>query len=199
MAVSRKTDAQGLESVALQQAGYFDRADAMQHGFSDQLIRHHLQAGHFERIYPGVYRLAVAPPDPHDDLFLAWVWSNYRGVISHDSALALYGLSDLLPSRVHLIVPLNFRRASGPYLIHRMPLPESEKTTYEGVATTTAARAIVDAAADGADPEQIARAADQAITRGLATWPQIDGLAHRPNYHGRRVALPVIEAARAAA
>jgi predicted transcriptional regulator of viral defense system len=195
----RRADLQGLEQVALEQGGYFDGADAAAHGFSDQLVRHHLRTGRFERIYPGVYRLAIAPPSPHDDLLLAWVWSNRRGVISHDSALALYGLSDLLPSHIHLTVPSEFGRTSAPYVVHRVLLPEADKTTYEGVPVTSAARAIVDAAADGADLEQIARAASQAVERGLATWSQIDMLARRPHYHGRRVALPAIEAARAAA
>jgi predicted transcriptional regulator of viral defense system len=194
-----KPDSRALELLALQHGGYFDRADALAHGFSKQLLQHHVATGRFERVYPGVYRLAVAPPAQHDDLLLAWVWSNYRGAVSHDSALALYGLSDLLPSHIHLTVPVDFRRASGPYTIHRVPLPDADRTTYEGVATTTAARAIVDAAADGADPEQIARAVDQSIARGLATGPQIEALARRPHYRGRRVALPVIEAARAAA
>jgi predicted transcriptional regulator of viral defense system len=197
--MATQTDPRGLEQLALEQGGYFDRADALAHGFSNQLVHHHVRSGRFERVYPGVYRLATAPPAPHDELLLAWVWSNYRGVISHDSALALFGLSDLLPSQVHLTVPIDFRRASGPYVIHRVPLPDADRTTYEGVATTTAARAIVDAAADGADPEQVARAIKQAIARGLATWPQIEALARRPHYQGRRIALPVIHAARVAA
>jgi len=197
--MSTEPDLHGLESLALQRGGYFDRADALAHAFTDQLLRHHRSSGRFERVYPGVYRLAVSPTAPHDELLLAWVWSNFRGTVSHDSALALYRLSDVLPARVHLTVPLNFRRASGPYVVHRVPLPESDRATYEGVTTTTAARAIVDAAADGADPEQIARAGGQATRRGLATWSQIEELALRPHYRGRRLALPVIEAARAAA
>lgn len=195
--MTHQPDSSGLELLALEHGGYFDRADALAHGFSNQLVHHHVRTGRFERIYPGVYRLAIAPPAQHDDLLLAWVWSNYRGTISHDSALALYGLSDLLPSQIHLTVPIDFRRASGPYVIHRVPLPDADRTTYEGVATTTAARAVVDAAADGADPEQVTRATDQAIVRGLATWNQIEALARRPYYRGRRVALPVIEAAHA--
>jgi hypothetical protein len=46
--------------------------------------------------------------------------------------------------------------------------PDSDRAKYEGVATATAARAIVDAATD---PEQIARAGAQAVARRLATWP----------------------------
>src|SRR6266542_1999121 len=110
MAAPRYTD---LEKLALAHGGYFDRADAQAHGVGDVALRRGLAKGRYERIYPGVYRLAIPPTSPHDELFLAWVWSNYRAVISHESALALYGLSDRLPSQVHLSVPLDFRRASG--------------------------------------------------------------------------------------
>lgn len=195
----REPDLQGLQTGALEQGGYFDRADARAHGLSDPVLRYHVQRGRFERIYPGVYRLTIAPVSRHDDLLLAWAWSNQRGVISHASALALYGLSDLLPTRIHLTVRPDFRRASAPYIIHRAPLPEHERISYDGVAATTAARAIVDAAADAADPEQIARAVTQAVARGLATWPEIYALALRPHYRGRRLALPTIEGAHAAA
>jgi predicted transcriptional regulator of viral defense system len=186
-----------LEKLALEHGGYFDRADARTHGVGDIALRRELAKGRYERIYPGVYRLAIAPTSPHDELFLAWVWSNYRGVISHESALALYGLSDLLPSQLHLSVPVEFRRASGPYKTHRLrdPLHERDKTLYEGLPVTTAARSIVDAAAEGADPEQIQKAIDQSVTRGLATLDQIHVVAARPHYLGRRVALPLVERA----
>ena len=126
------------------------------------------------------------------------MWSNYRGVISHASALALYGLSDLLPTQVHLSVPANFRRASGPYITHRLrdSLSETDKTLYEGLAVTTAARSIVDTAADGSDPEQIQKAIAQSVTRGLTTLEQIQVVAARPHYRGRRVALPIVQRTR---
>lgn len=192
MAAPRYTE---LEKLALDHGGYFDRADAQSHGVGDVALRRALAKGRYERVYPGVYRLAIAPTSAHDELFLAWVWSNYRGVVSHESALALYGLSDLLPSQVHLTVPLHFRRASGPFRTHRLrePMPDRDRTVYEGLSVTTAARSIVDAAAEGADPEQIEKAIDQSINRGLATSHLILAVARRPHYLGRRVALPLIQ------
>src|SRR4051812_19019114 len=95
----------GLEALALTQGGYFDRADALIHGLSDRMVHHHVRSGRFERIYTGVYRLAIAPVVQNDEMLLAQVWSNYRGAISHESALALYDLSDVMPGYVHLTVP----------------------------------------------------------------------------------------------
>src|SRR5688500_15553732 len=101
----KATDLAGLEAHALGQGGYFDRADARSHGLSDRLLTYHVSTGRFERVFPGVYRLRTAPYAPNDEYLQAWVWSNYRGAISHESALALFGLSDVLPGDVHLAVP----------------------------------------------------------------------------------------------
>src|SRR5713226_7982795 len=109
--MSTEPDLRGLEAVALQRGGYFDRGDALTRGLNDQLLQHHLRTGRFELIYPGVYRLRIAPSTPHDQLLHAGVSSNYRGAISHDSARGLYGLSDLLPSMNQLTVPVEVRRA----------------------------------------------------------------------------------------
>lgn len=193
----RRTDHQGLEALALAQGGYFTRADAHAHGIDDRLLHYHVGAGRFVRIFPGVYRLLVAPPAPRDELLRAWVWSNYRGVVSHESALALFDLSDVLPSRVQLTVPPAFARTTGPYQLHRTGLAEDVVTTYEGLPVTTPARSIIDAAAAGAGPEQIVRAVQEAMARALTSAEQLRTVAGRRGYrHRRRVLLLIDEAIR---
>lgn len=63
-----RSDLQGLAAQALAQGGYFDRGDAQAQGVGDRLLHHHTRTGRFERTFPGVYRLAIAPLSPHDDL-----------------------------------------------------------------------------------------------------------------------------------
>ena len=121
------------------------------------------------------------------------MWSNYRGVISHAGALALYALSDVLPSRVHLTVPPTFSRTSPGYVLHRAQLEPSEVTEYEGLPVTAPARTIVDAAAAGTGSEQIEMAVRQAFERGLATVVQVRVAAARRRYRNRRTVLPMIE------
>jgi predicted transcriptional regulator of viral defense system len=188
-------DLQGLAALALAQGGYFDRGDAQAHGIGDRLLHYHTRTGRFERVFPGVYRLAIAPLSPHDDLFQAWIWSNYRGAISHESALALYDLSDVLPSRVQITVPPGFRRNTAHYEIHRSDLADEDTTLYEGLRVTTPARSIADAAAAGTGPEQIQLAVAQAIARGLASPAQLQRSAGRPHYRHRRTVRPLIEGA----
>jgi predicted transcriptional regulator of viral defense system len=192
---TRRPALRDLEALALTQGGYFDRQDALARGIRDDLLHHHVSTGRFERVLPGVYRLASAPLSPRDDLLLAWVWSNYRGAISHESALALYGLGDLMPMRVQLIVPPDFRRSSGPFDLHWSELPEEDVALYEGVRVTTPTRSIVDAAAAGADPEQVQKAVIQALARALTTPDGLRAAAGRPRYRNRRTVQPLIEAA----
>jgi predicted transcriptional regulator of viral defense system len=164
--LSKQTDLRGLEAFALDQGGYFDRRDALSFGITDSLLRYHVGTGRFERILPGVYRLRIAPISLYDEYLLAWVWTNYRGAISHESALALFDLGDILPTRVHVTVPRPFHRTSAPFQVHLAPLPEEEVQIYNGVRVTTPARAIVDAAATGTDPNQIRIVLKEALERG---------------------------------
>lgn len=190
---SKHTDPNGLEALALVHGGYFDRGDAHAHGIGDRLLHHYVRSGRFDRIYPGVYRLRIAPVAGHDGLLRAWVWSNYRGAISHESALELYGLADVMPSRVQLTVPPSFGRRSTDYDLHRAELSEAQTMLYDGVRATTPARSIVDAASFGTGPEQIDMAVIQAIERALVSPGMLRAAAQRPYYRYRQTVLPLIE------
>lgn len=191
--VRSRPDLAALEARALQQGGYFDRQDARSYGLGDRLLHYHVQTGRFERCFPGVYRLGRAPIAQHDDLFLAHVWTNYRGVISHESALSLYQLGDAMPTRVHLTVPMDFGRTAAPFVLHRSTLPTGDVAEYDGVPVTTPARSIVDAASTGLDPEQVVKAVQQGLERALVHEDHLRAIAQRPRYRNRRVTLPLIE------
>lgn len=195
-----KPDLDGLSELALAHGGYFDRADALAHGLSNRLVYYYTRTGRFERVDPGVFRLRIAPFPQQDDLWRAVVWSNYRGVVSHESALLLYDLSDVLPSKVHLTVPPGFNRHPPPGLVtHHACLEPDEITLMEGIRTTTPARTIVDAAAYGTDPEQVQLAVAQSIERALTTPPLLRRAAARGGYRWSRSVRRLIESALAVA
>lgn len=189
-----RPDFRGLQTLALTQGGYFDRAGALAHDIGDRLLHHYTHTGRIERVFLGVYRLTIAPLSPHNDLLQAWVWSNYSGAISHESEFALYELSDVMPSRVQITVPPNFRRQTDRFDVHRSSLLEDDVALYEGLRVTTPALSIV-AAAAGVGPEQIHQAVAQALAHGVTSPAQVRGAAARPSYRQRRTVLPLIEAA----
>jgi predicted transcriptional regulator of viral defense system len=189
----------GLEALALEQGGYFNRRDAGRYGLNDALLRYHTNTGRFERVLPGVYRLATAPINPYDEYLLAWIWTNYRGAISHESALALYDLGDIMPSSIHITVPRPFHRTSAPFKIHLSPLPEADVQNYNGVDVTTPARSIADAAATGTDPTQVHKIIREALSRGLVNPIGLQAAARRRGNRYRRNVKQLIEEAIAGA
>jgi len=158
-----------LYQIAERQAGYFTARQARRSGFSYQALRYSVQAGHFQRIKRGIYRLVEFPEMPLADLFIAWLDAGERAVISHDSALALYGLSDLLPGEIHLTVPRTASRRRQGVRLHTKRLTPDEITRREGLPVTTVTRTLADVILDGLSEELVEQAVQEALARGLIT------------------------------
>lgn len=179
----------GLFELASEQGGYFTAKQAALSGFSRALLSHHAKGGRFIRARPGLYRLREYPSSIREDVLLAWlVAGKDLAVVSHESALDLQRLSDIIPSAVHLTVPRARRSVrGGPSVkIHTTtkPFASGDVVTREGIRMTSPTRSILDVAQAGAPPEQVVMAVTQAIDRGLATTQSLrSGAEHR----GRRV------------
>lgn len=168
-----------LVERAADQHGYVTIRDAHDLGIDPTQLRLLAARGRLERVARGAYRVSVLPRGEHDELAEAVAWSLGRGVVSHESALVLHGISDVNPSRVHLTVPRdNYPRAAGGnlYRLHRRALPASDVTESTGIAVTTAERTIRDCLDDGTDPYQLRRAIDRAEAEGLIRKPVAEAL-----------------------
>jgi predicted transcriptional regulator of viral defense system len=166
-----------LYQAAEPQAGYFTAAQARQAGFSRSLLSYHVGRGRFVRVRPHVYRLAQFPALPHEDLFVASLEAGPEAVISHDSALALYGLSDVLPSQVHLTVPRTASRRRPGIRLHTRRLSPHDVTRYAGLPVTTIRRMLVDVTAAGLADEQVRLTIREALRRGLIAQEDLVTLA----------------------
>lgn len=177
----KRTDMAGLEAFALLQHGYFHRTDAHAFGLSDALLSYHTRTGRFERTLPAVYRLSIAPLDVDDNFVQAWVWTGYRGALSHETALYIYELSDVCPSWLFVTLPSGPMPITVPptYRVFIAPLPPDEVQFDAGRRVTAPARSIVDAAREGTDPRQVIAAVWQALVRRLATPDELRALAAR--------------------
>jgi predicted transcriptional regulator of viral defense system len=169
-------DMRGLEAEAYQQGGYFTADQAHAHRASRQLVDHYVRRGRFERVRRGLYRIQGFPIAQHDEMRRAWMAVGRRDtLLSHESALALLGLSDVIPDSVHLLVPRRrhgLRKPSG-VMLHTHPDSETVPSLWrDGLPLTAAPRTIVDVA-DRIQPEQLAMAVRQALRRGLLTADQL--------------------------
>ena len=104
------------------------------------------------------------------------LWSRNRdeeveGVYSHQTALSLYDLSDLNPAKLHMSVPVRFRRNSvtpGVLILHYADLPQGDVEAAQGFKFTRPLRAILDLLEADAVPRSFLRQAlRQALNRGL--------------------------------
>ena len=166
-----------LYDTAERQAGYFTTAQAREIGFTHSQLTYHTRSGRFIRVKWGIYRLALYPSTLHEDLFVAWLRAGPTAVISHDSALALYELSDVLPNRAHVTVPRSASRRRPELALHTNRLDPSDVTTVAGLPITTVPRTIADVAAGGLAEEQVTQAVRQAIERGPASEAQMRSCA----------------------
>lgn len=162
-------DHQQLYEIVERQAGYFTAAQAQAAGFSRPLLSYYTKMGRFNRIRWGIYRLVQFPASPYEDLFVAWLRTGHDSVISHESALAVYELSDALPSEIHIIVPRTASRRKAGIRLHTNRLETDEVTQRAGLPITTVARTIADVITSGLARDQIRQAIHEALQRGLTT------------------------------
>jgi predicted transcriptional regulator of viral defense system len=188
--LAEKPDRLCLFHVASGQAGYFTAAQGRGCGFSRALLFHHARSGRFIRVGHGLYRLREYPSSPREHVMAAWLAAGKdAAVVSHESALDLLDLSDIIPDAVHLTVPRSRRSLPSVWgvKIHttERPIAPSERWVREGVTITSPTRSILDAAEKGAGPEQIKMAVIQAVERGLASTEELRRAASE---RSRRVA-----------
>lgn len=172
-------DHEALYRIAEQQAGYFTARDANRAGFSWERLTDYSKRGHFNRVAHGIYRLAQFPASRFEDLFVAWLRCGPRSVISHESALGVYDLSDVMPSETHITVPRTASRRREGIRLHTNQLDRKDVVKREGLPVTSVPRTISDVAKSGLSEDHVDRAIHEALQRGLTTKPALLNEARR--------------------
>ena len=142
--------------IAGEQQGYVTQEDARGAGIAPTTLARMAERGTLVRTSHGVYRVPLIPAGPLDQYREATLWPRgVRGVLSNETALSLYELSDVNPAKIHITVPRAHRpqRATPTlYVVHRADLRDDEITAHEGIPIVTPVRAILDAHASRARP-----------------------------------------------
>jgi predicted transcriptional regulator of viral defense system len=173
---------EALYEIAEEQYGYLTTAQARERGVSKQAVHQMVRRGDLERVSWGLYRLVHFPRSSHDHHVEAMLWPlSVRGVVSHESALALYGLSHVNPAEIHITVPRSFRlqrEVAKALVIHRVALAEAEIGYHEGIPVTTPERAIRDCHATHLGPALVRQAIEGGRRTGLLRRSQVQALMH---------------------
>jgi predicted transcriptional regulator of viral defense system len=193
MPYTSSADPARLYELAEPQASYFTAAQAQATGFSRPLLAYQVKTRHFLRVAHSIYRLTQFPHSPFEDLYAAWLRAGSTAVISHESALAVYGLSDNLPGAVHLIVPRTASRRRAGLRLHTHRLERQDVTRREGLPLTTVPRTLADVAASGLAEELVVQATQEALQRGLTTPAALRDYARRRGGRGAELMLKTLE------
>ncbi len=173
MDATREDAESRLYDVAERQAGYFTASQALDAGYSHASQSYHHRAGNWLRGGWGIYRLAHFPHAAGEDFVRLMLWSRDRAgvvhaVVSHESALQVYELSDVLPHETHLIVPRRFRKKPPVgVVLYRANLAKDDVRERDGYRITTPLRTLLDVAASSLSLEHLEAATSEALERGL--------------------------------
>lgn len=143
-----------LIAIAEENDGLLTSKQARNAGILDSVLVRLAQRGRLERAARGVYRIAHFPQSRFSQYREAIMWAEANHgpekpevALSHETALALYGISDANPAQVSITVPKNARlRRQRPkwIAVHRSDLHPLDVTLHEGLTVTTVAKTITD-------------------------------------------------------
>jgi predicted transcriptional regulator of viral defense system len=180
-----------LFDVAEEQQGYFTAKQTAAAGYQLGSQAHHVKSGNWVRVERGIYRLARFPQSDDEQLVIYALWSRNRagkpeGVYSHQTALSIHELSDVNPTKLHMIVPSVFRRSAKVpriLVLHRGSLSEKDVEQRQGFAVTRPLRAIADlVAAESVSRDIVEQALTEGRQRGLISVREVTELQHQGSF-----------------
>ena len=161
---------QNIYEIALDQYGLVTASQAKLHRVTAQALSKMVQRGTLERRSKGLYRVTSMPSGQLGEFMEAVLWINpLLGTISHESALDIFDVSDVNPSKIHVTVPKAYRtHRSVPrgLQLHRADLKARETIKFEGIPVTTLERAIQDCLETHLGSELLMQAVEIGRSRG---------------------------------
>jgi hypothetical protein len=136
-----------LAEIAGRQHGIVARSQVEGLGLSGETIDRWIRKERVHRIHPGVYALGHDVITRRGRWMAAVLASGSGAVLSHRSATGLWGIWGSGAGESHVTVPRHMRSQRS---IHRHfgALPDDEVTKRDGIPVTSAARTVLDLAAD---------------------------------------------------
>jgi predicted transcriptional regulator of viral defense system len=174
---ARDSPWQSLFKLAAKQEGLFSARQATSVGCSQQLLAKYVTSGRVERVQRALYRIVDFPAGEHEDLVAVWLWSRNEGVFSHETALFLHDLSDALPVRVHINVPVAWKarviQIADDVAIYYGDVADRDRVWVGPLPVTSVRRTLSDCLDTSVAAELVAQASAQAAERGLITAAEI--------------------------
>lgn len=174
---------QKLYQTVEAQQGYFTYRQALLAGYSSPSHYYHVSTGAWIREYRGIYRLARFPvaPDGHYVLWTLWSCNGAgepQGVYSHQTALSIHDLSDVMPAKLHMTVPPRFRRTAAipkALVLHKADLSPRDVEQRQGYRVVKPLRAVDDLLREGTEShDRLQQALSDGLRRGLIARTELE-------------------------
>jgi predicted transcriptional regulator of viral defense system len=170
-----------LYEIAEAQGGFLAAHQAVAAGIPRSTLSYHATEGDaLERVGHGVYRMRRFPAPPYGHVIAGWLaLARADGVVSHESALELLDLTDLIADEVDITLPRAKRGLHTPPGVHihftdRL-IDRRARRLVLGIPVTSVERTVADLLRSGGWTEQTDLAVRQAIRRGLTTRRRLEG------------------------
>ena len=143
-----------LRDLAAEHGGLFTASEAEQAGIARVLVVQLAHRGRLDRVAQGLYRFPGWPTTPLQQFHEAVLWPRAHrelkyALVSHDSALELYNLTQLNPGVIHVTLPPKTRisREWPTWLrLHFADVAENDRAWEQGIPIVSVPRAIEDIA-----------------------------------------------------
>ncbi|WP_327638689.1 type IV toxin-antitoxin system AbiEi family antitoxin domain-containing protein [Kribbella sp. NBC_00482] len=160
-----------LEVLGSSQWGLVTTTQAHQAGVSKMHLSRLADHGTVQRVRHGVYALPSADAGPLQGLRAAWLATGSKpagnqplAVVSGESAAAVHGLGDLLPSRYEFATAVRRQTTQPDTRYRKRDLPVEDITWVNGLSVTTVARTVKDLATGGTDFDHLANVVRDGLT-----------------------------------
>jgi very-short-patch-repair endonuclease len=142
-----QTVERGVADLAKRQHGVVARSQVVGLGVAGNTVDRWVRSGRLHRLVPGVYAVGHTAITRQGRWMAAVLASGEGAVLSHRSATALFGIWGSGAGEIHVTVPRK-SRSQRPIHCHFSMLPPDEREIVDGIPTTSAARAVLDLAAE---------------------------------------------------
>lgn len=186
-----------LIAIAEENDGLLTSKQARSAGILDSVLVRLAQRGRLERAARGVYRIAHFPQSKFSQYREALLWAEANHgpeepdvALSHETAFALYGITDANPQHIHITVPKTARlRRERPkwVAVHHCDLGPLDVTLHEGLTVTTIARTIQDVLDTTGRIDLARQAVADAKRTGFVRDPEAARLKRQINQFERRL------------
>jgi very-short-patch-repair endonuclease len=176
---------QKMADLAARQYGVVSRRQLMKLGYTEEMIDHDLETGRLQAWHRSVFAVGHQGLSPHGLCMAAVLFRGRDALISHQSAIWLWGLEARMEIPVHVSVRWRGHAQDAIGLHHCPALRDEDVAETERLPVTAVPRALLDYAAD-AKRIRLERAIDKADRLGLLDLAAVNRITEEVRGHRGR-------------